>query len=136
MKKLFVPIFAGAVLCCANAAACAQEFKTHVSKAFTVSGSSANTLSIYNREGSIKVEGYSGDKVMIEVDETISANNEDQLEKGKKEFKLEFEQDKDSIIAYIAEPYDSRPHQRWNYYDDRRIQYRYKLEFIVKVPVA
>ena len=86
MKKLFIPIFAGAVLCCANAAVYAQEFKTHVSKAFTVSGPSANTLSIYNLEGSIKVEGYSGDKVLIEVDETISANNEDQLEKGKKEF--------------------------------------------------
>jgi hypothetical protein len=134
MKKLFIPVLAGLAICCTSEAANAQEFKTHVSKAFTVSGSTANTLSIYNLEGYIKVEGYSGDKVMIEVDETISARNDEQLEIGKKEFKLEFEQNKDSITAYIAEPYDSRPHQHWNDFDDRRNQYRYKLEFTVKVP--
>jgi DUF4097 and DUF4098 domain-containing protein YvlB len=39
--------------------------------------------------------------------------------------------------VYIAEPYDSRPHDRhgrWN--NDREIDYRYEFDFVVKVPYA
>jgi len=137
MKRLFIPFFAGAVTCCTGTAAHAQEFKTHVSKEFTVTGNSANTLSVYNLQGFIKVEGYSGNKVVIEVDETISANDNEKLETGKKEFKLAFEQNGDSMIAYIAAPYDSRPHRNRDDWDDhRRIEYRYNLEFTIKVPAA
>jgi hypothetical protein len=91
-------------------------------------------VAIYNLEGSVKVEGYSGDKVIIEIDKTISADDQQTLEDGKKEFKLEFEQKPDSVIAYIAEPWDTRPHQNWHYHNDRHIDYRCKLEFVVKVP--
>ncbi len=92
-------------------------------------------MAIYNLDGSVKVEGYSGDKVIIEVDEKISADDQQTLEEGKKEFKLEFEQKPDSVIAYIAEPWDTRPHRNdrnWN--NHKRIEYRTNLEFVVKVP--
>lgn len=132
MKKLLIPVFAGMGLCFAQFSAHGQEYKTHISKQFTFS---KGVVAIYNLGGSVKVEGYSGDKVIIEVDEKISADDQQILEEGKKEFKLEFEQKPDSVIAYIAEPWDTRPHRNdrnWN--DRKRIEYRTNLEFVVKVP--
>ena len=133
MKKLFIPLIAGVVCCCSCTTVQAQEFKTHVTKEFAVSGSVANTVAIYNLDGFIKVEGYSGNKVLIEVDEIISANDNEELEIGKKEFKLSFDQKADSVFAYIEEPFDSRPRRHWNE-DHREIKYRYSLDFTVKVP--
>jgi hypothetical protein len=136
MKKLLTPILAGLALACAQPAANAQSFSDHVSKEFTLQKSaSGSLLAIYNVFGAIKVEGYSGDKVVLEINETISADNQQDLETGKKEFKLGFDQKDDTITCYIAEPRDSRPHRYYNdTWDDRRIEYKYNLDFSVKVP--
>jgi len=132
MKRLLIPVLAGAGLCFAQISASAQEFKQHVSKQFTLQ---KGVVAIYNISGSINVEGYSGDKVIMEIDETISADDQATLEQGKKEFKLAFDQKQDTVMAYIAEPYDSRPRHNWNRgNDDREIHYQYNLEFTVKVP--
>ncbi|MBS1519744.1 MAG: hypothetical protein JST50_02010 [Bacteroidetes bacterium] len=132
MKRLIIPVLAGLGICFAQISASAQEFKTHISKEFTYQ---KGMVGIYNLFGSVKVEGYSGNKVLMEIDETISADDKQTVEDGKKEFKLEFEQKADSIIAYISEPWDTKPHQRNRHWDDHRnIEYRVKLEFVVKVP--
>ncbi len=114
----------------------AEEFKEHQSKEFIVTGDgSGSTLFIYNISGFIKVEGYSGNKVIFEMDKTISADDNKNLELGKKEFRLAFDQKSDTIMAFIAEPYDSRPHRNWQYNDDRRdIDYNCNVDFTVRVP--
>ncbi|HVX48902.1 MAG TPA: hypothetical protein VHB48_02055 [Chitinophagaceae bacterium] len=137
MNKFFFPVLTGLVLCCLNICTNAQQFSEHISKQFTPQKSAeATVLSIYNLQGSIKVEGYNGDKVQVEIDKTISAKDNNWLEIGKKEFQLGFDQQADTIWCYIAEPYDSRPHsweyRNWN--DSRRIEYTYTLEYTVKVP--
>jgi hypothetical protein len=134
MKRKIIPFLAGMVtLCAVRPAATAQEFKEHIKKEFPVQKAAATVLAIYDLEGSIDVEGYAGDKVILEIDKVISAKSEAQLDSGKREFRLEFEQKSDSIIVYIAEPYDTRPHMnRWD--ERRRIDYRCKLEFKVRVP--
>ena len=132
MKKLFLSTVLGMGLCCSQPAGHAQQYKEHISKQFTLQ---SGVVAIYNVSGSVKVEGYSGDKVIFEVDKTISADDSRTLEEGKKEFKLEFEQVGDSVIAYISAPYDSRPHRNSRNWDNhRRIEYHSKLEFTVKVP--
>jgi hypothetical protein len=139
MKRLVTLLVAGCALCCARPQpASAQEFKTHVSKEFNLKKpASAVTLCVYNIFGNVKVEGYSGDKVLIEVDQKLTAKSEEYLEEGKKEFRLEFEDMLDTITAYIAEPYDSRPNRdRYNWGSHRTIRYRYNLNFTVKVPFA
>lgn len=136
MKRISILLLAGCVLCYTQPVQ-AQEFKTHVSKEFTPQKApSATVLAIYNIFGSIKVEAYAGDKVIIEIDQKISAKNNEVLEEAKKEFRLEFEQKADTITAYIAQPYDSRPHRNWRGWDEhrKRIEYKYGLEFTVKVP--
>jgi hypothetical protein len=136
MKNLIVTLIMGMGILCSLPKANAKDFKDHMSKEFTLAGNVSRTyLFIYNISGFIKVEGYAGNKVLIEMDKTISANDDKQLELGKKEFKLGFSQQQDTVMAYIAEPFDSRPRKNWQYNDNRRdIDYHYKVDFTVKVP--
>ncbi len=137
MKRVSLPLFCGLALLCA-AGVNAQEFKQHISKEFPVSAARSGMLAIYNLNGPVKVEGYAGDKVVVEIDERISADDSADLQAGKNEFKLGVDQRADSIMLYIAEPYDTRPHRRWN--DDgwnmHRPEYEIQLSFTVKIPYA
>lgn len=136
MKTVIIPLFAGLVLSCAQSPANAQQYTEHISKEFSLpKAASANVLSVYNITGPISVQGYAGDKVIIEVEETISAKSNEILEQGKKEVKLRFEQVGDTLWAYIASPYDSRPHRYNDPWDEReRIEYRYAFAYTIKVP--
>lgn len=136
MKKIYHLLLAGTVSLCACTDLPAQEFKEHVSKQFTVNTKNTEAvLAVYNIFGSIKVEGYDGDKVLLEIDKKITAKSQDEVDKGKDEFKFEMEQLQDSILVYVAAPYDSRPRQNWNRNEDRRsIRYKYCLDLVVKVP--
>ncbi|GAB3917694.1 DUF4097 family beta strand repeat-containing protein [Larkinella terrae] len=140
MKPFITLFLVGLVAYCIPVSAQNQEFKDHISKEFTLSkDAAASTLAIYNISGFIKVEGYSGTKVVLEIDRSITAKTAELLEQGKKEFLLQFDQDADTIMAYIAQPYDSRPNQnnwRNNGTNHRRIDYKYHLDFTVKVPYS
>jgi hypothetical protein len=138
MKKIFISLLAGSVILCHLSKVNAQEFKEHLSKEFTLSKeASGSILYIYNISGFIKVEGYAGNRVLIEMDKTISADDNKTLETGKKEFRLAYDQREDTIIVYIAQPYDSRPHRNWHYSDDcEEIEYHYNVDFTVKVPFS
>ena len=136
MKKVIVTLLMGLGVICTVTNANPREFKEHMSKEFTLTGNASGaTLFIYNISGFIKVEGYSGNKVLLEMDKKITADDDKTLETGKKEFKLGFDERTDTIMAYIASPYDSRPHRNWHYNDDRNdIDYQYNVDFTVKVP--
>jgi DUF4097 and DUF4098 domain-containing protein YvlB len=131
MKRILIPVLTGIGLCLVQIAAHAQVYKTHISKQFNMQ---KGKVSICNLNGFVKVEGYTGDKVMIEIDETITADDQSALEEGKKNFKLAFDQGPDSLVAYTAEPYDTRP-RRWQHNrDNEGVNYSIKLDYTVKVP--
>ncbi|MGC4038323.1 MAG: hypothetical protein QM764_20335 [Chitinophagaceae bacterium] len=133
MKKMYISLLMGCMACCSFTAIKAQEFKEHINKEIAASANSV--LAVYNIDGSVKVIGYAGDKIIFDVDKKITAKTSDELEKGKKEFQLAIDKDGDTVEAYIAGPFDSRPHHQWNdNWDDRRVRYRYNLEFTIKVP--
>ena len=140
MNKLIIPLLGGLGLACgclSQAKAQKLEFSQHQSKEFTLPGATGGVLALYNIDGFIHVQGYAGQKVVIDLDEVISADDTATLEVGKKEVRVAFDQSADSIIVYTAEPYDTRPHRRdhWTYSDDRNeIDYRYSLSYTVKVP--
>jgi hypothetical protein len=137
MKKLILPLFTGmAILCLAATTGRAQSFKEHINKEFPAPNPSAGVLAIYNLNGPIKVEGYSGDKVVVDIDKTISAEDDDDLALGKREFQLGYDQHGDSIIIYIAEPFDTRPHEwrRDEGWQRRDHNYDFNLAFVVRVP--
>jgi hypothetical protein len=137
MKRKFIPMLAGlAVLCVTSSRALAQEFRERISKEFPVSNAGSEVLTIYNINGPIEVQGYAGDKVVVDIDKVISASDSKDLDIGKQEFKLGFDQHGDSIIIYIAEPIDSRPHEWRDYWRHEDHDYEFQLSFTVKVPYA
>lgn len=129
MKNLIIPILAGMVLSCANSTAQENKFKENIHKEFTVSANSS--VSVYDLDGSIKVEGYDGDKVVIDINKVISAKNSQELEEGKRDTKLGFDQAGDSLIVYTAAPYDTRPNVR---NQNVHIEYNIHLDYTIKVP--
>ena len=138
MKHLMLPVLAGLVISCAQSVAQPPEHTERINKEFALpNGAAASTLVIYNVNGFVKVEGAATSRVNIDVDKRLTAKTTNALETGKKEFKLVFEQKGDTIIAYIAEPFDSRPSRNhWRDRDDRRVNYDFTLDFTVKVPRA
>jgi hypothetical protein len=136
MKQIFIPLLAGLVLSCTQAPAQKLVFKEHLSKEFTC-GAGQNTLAIYNINGSVKVQGYKGDKVILDVEKTLTADDKETLEEGKNEFKVSFEQKGDSVFSYISAPFDSRPNRNKQGGDNRKkIGYHHNLAYVVKVPYA
>ena len=137
MNRFIIPCLAGLVFACAQSPAKAQEFKERVTKEFTLSnGAAASTLVIYNINGLIDVEGKSGNNVSFAVNKRITAKDNETLEEGKRELKLAFEQKGDTIIAYIAEPFDSRPNRNNRQDRNNHIEYDFTLDFTVTVPRA
>lgn len=124
------------MLSCAQSVAQSNEHTERISRAFTLANGAASVLVIYNVQGCIHVEGTAGDRVTVDVDKRLKAKDPQTLDVGKREFKLQMEQRGDTILAYIAEPFDSRPRRNWRSQDDRRIDYDFTLDFTVKVPRA
>ena len=127
------------LLLCSAAACHAQskEATEKISKEFTLSAdASRSTLALYNIFGSVRVQGYAGSKVLVEATKSVQADDAATLVQGQKEVKLGFSQHGDSVVVYIAEPYDSRPHDNHGRWHDREIDYHYAFDFVVKVPYA
>jgi hypothetical protein len=107
--------------------------------------SPANTLILANVNGSIKAEGYDGDKILIEAERTIKAKTDTRLEQGKKELQLKQIDRLDTLIVYVSNgcnhfSYERKKHQNgWGYSwdcdeSDCNPPYDYVFNFIVKVP--
>ncbi|HEY9047149.1 MAG TPA: hypothetical protein VIN08_14690, partial [Ohtaekwangia sp.] len=129
----------------------AQTHTEKISKTFTFEKKSAdNALMIANINGSIKVEGYTGDKILVEVTKSVYAKTEARLEKGKQEIQLGVIDRADSIILYseggcsnFGKRTDKRGKNKrdWGYNWNNNCrncneEYDYRLDFVVKVPAS
>jgi hypothetical protein len=139
-KPVFPRSLSLLLLLLCSAAACRAQSKDateQISKEFTLTAdASRSTLALYNIFGSVRVEGYAGNKVLVEATKTVKADDAATLAQGQKEVKLGFTQHGDSVVVYIAEPYDSRPHDNHGHWNNREIDYHYAFDFVVKVPYA
>lgn len=118
--------------------AVAQEDKENIVKelSFTNLGD-ASVLYVENINGSVTVEGYNGDKVMVEVEKTLKATTSEDLQKAKEEVKLGIEQSGDSITLYIDNPYVYRRKDgklRYDFHGDWNQDYNYVFNFKIRVP--
>jgi hypothetical protein len=129
----------------------AQQFSEKITKEFTFEKTSSdNALLISNISGDVKVVGYEGTKIQVEVTKSIFAKTDARLEKGKQELNLGVIDRADTIILYTQQgcnEFGYRLKNRnngwrqsgwgydWNCRDkDCRPEYDYKLDFTVKVP--
>lgn len=104
-----------------------------------------NVFYLSNINGSIKVEGYDGDKIMLEAAKTVIAKNQERLDRSRTELSLGVIDRVDTIIVYIQGPcgtftnkdfgYRKNRGSGWGYqWNDCDFDYDFKYDFTLKVP--
>jgi hypothetical protein len=116
----------------------------------------ANTFMVANINGSVRISGYDGDRVVVEVEQTIKAKMEARLEKAKKELSLGIIDRADTIILYVdglcntfgrndRKSFDRKHTGGWGYNwngcnDDQNWRkddgFDYKFDFVIRVPAG
>jgi hypothetical protein len=135
----------------------AQQFTEKINKEYSFEKKSAdNAIIVANLNGSVKVTGYEGDKILVEVTRTIFGKTESRLQHGKDEVKLGVIDRADTLIFYVEDGCNEfgknhpgkRNHRRseggwsynnnWNFSNGHgcRLDYDYKMDFVIKVPSA
>jgi hypothetical protein len=113
-----------------------------------------NTLLIANINGDVKVVGYEGNTIQVEVTKTIKGKTQARLEEGKTTIQLGVMNEVDSIILYVkgtcstfsknntrGRKSNSRGARNWNYNwsdcnSDCDETFEYTMDFTVKVPTG
>lgn len=134
--------------------ASAQQFSEKINKELSFEKKSAsNAIIIDNINGSIKVAGYDGDKIVLEVNKTIWGKTESRLETGKKDLDIGVIDRADTVIIYVKDGCNTYGKQRkyngrdkwakngWGYNWDHQnngchLPYDYKTDFTLKVPAG
>jgi DUF4097 and DUF4098 domain-containing protein YvlB len=113
-----------------------------------------NAVMIFNINGDVSVEGYNGDKIIIEVERRIKGKTEARLQEGKEEIQLGIIDRADTIIMYVKGVCNEfgrninrrngnrRKSNSWGYNwsgcngRDCEKGYDYAMNFKVKVPAS
>jgi hypothetical protein len=133
----------------------AQAFSELIRKEFTFEKKSdANAFMLFNISGDIKISGYDGDKIIIEVERKITGKTISKLEEGKQEITLGFLDKADTLILYTKglcntfgkfnPSHNKRNNTKYNGYgydwnncsdkgSDEK-SYDYEMNFTIKVP--
>ncbi|MFB0948265.1 MAG: hypothetical protein QMB24_19315 [Spirosomataceae bacterium] len=112
-----------------------HTFSETISKEYSVNFNT--TLALYNLNGDVDIEGYDGNVVRVEIKKTISAQTEDLLNEGKRDFRLSFNKNSDSLIVYISEPWDTHPNRNYekeDWQNRKPVEYQVELNYKVQVP--
>ncbi|MEL7268010.1 MAG: hypothetical protein AAGL34_00385 [Bacteroidota bacterium] len=116
----------------------AQEktFKEVVKKSISMQNSSQNALVVRNVSGSITVEAFSGDEVVVEVKKEIWARTNKNLELGKEELQVKAYSYSNTVVVRPEAPYIT--------WDDEKMRfqmcnvqdpgYSHNLDILIKVP--
>jgi hypothetical protein len=125
----------------------AQTFTDKIVKELKFEKASTNnTLVLANINGSMKVQGYDGDKIVIEAERTIKAKTDARLEQGKTEMQLKQIDRMDTLVVYVgggcnqfSYRNDRKHNNGWGYHWDCNNgncdpPYDYTFNFTVKVP--
>ncbi|MEM8568514.1 MAG: DUF4097 family beta strand repeat-containing protein [Bacteroidota bacterium] len=106
--------------------------------------SSSNVFLLANIKGSVDVQGYDGNKVVLEAELFIRAKTNERLEKAKEQVSLGILDEYDSILVFIQGPcgaenvgvrsYDDEK-SKWRYcWNNCNYSYDFKLDFKLKIP--
>lgn len=120
---------------------CAQQtkFTEMITKEVTFEQQSdENALVLKNIFGSVTVEGYDGNAILLNVEKTIKANNKQDLEFGKQELQLKIINTPSRITVRPGSPYiefnEDELGFNWCGNKDEDTRYEHRLDFAVKVP--
>jgi DUF4097 and DUF4098 domain-containing protein YvlB len=131
----------------------AQTFSEVIKKEFAFEKvGTEKTVFVSNINGNIRVQGYDGSNVLLEVTREVTAKTETRLEQGKKEIQLGVIDRADTLVFYMANAchtfgkinskrarnFGSRHPWGYNWEGNHHCQppYDYKLDFVLKVPYS
>jgi len=138
MKKSMMCIALVAFWGIQSAKAQKKEFNEVIKKELSYESTSGDRmLEVQNLNGSISVEGYDGQVVLLEVEKSITARSTDDLELGKKEIGIKVLQQGDKLIVYPQVPNMHYKDGRFTSIDCNRWEespYEHKLNIKVKMP--
>lgn len=151
MRKIFWIIGLGM----ASTTVLAQTHTQMITREFSFEKTSVdNALMIANINGDVKVVGYEGAKIQVEITKTITGKTPARLEEGKTAIQLGVIDDVDSIILYVNgtcstfSKYDGKKFRNgnrwmrnWGYsWNDSgkncEEKFNYTLDFVVRVPAG
>lgn len=111
------------------------EAKEQFSRTFALPATAGHsTLALYNISGSVAVQGYAGNQILVEATKTIRADDAGDLATGQREAQPGFAQHGDSVVVYVAAPFDSHPGRNRRNEEHGRVPYHYAFDWVVKVP--
>ncbi len=130
--------------------ATAQTHTEKINKDYSFAKPDTHTVMIANINGGIQVEGYAGDKVLLEVTKIVTGKTTERLEKGKTEVQLGVEDLADTLIFFVNSgcssfgfnPNGKNGKRSWRYgsgdcYSGHcREEYSYKVDFVIRVPAG
>lgn len=114
-----------------------KEFREVIQKEIPMANNVENTVVVKNVFGSVEVEGYQGDAIIVKVERIITAKNTQDLELGKAELQLNIIQEPKRTIFHPDAPYINFDKDRLNYNwcnNNNDIPYEHRLNFTLKVP--
>ncbi len=109
-----------------------------ISKTLKFSSQTGNNLLILkNVNGSVSIEGYDGQEIIIEAEKTIQAKNTSNLHKGWNELNLVFQEESNRIYIYLDAPFikvkKETDNLEYQIHNDNEA-YWYQVNYVVKVP--
>ncbi|MBL6448142.1 DUF4097 family beta strand repeat protein [Fulvivirga sp. 29W222] len=136
MKKITTTI----LTCCLAGTLFAQSYSEKILREIAFEQQSiANVLYLANINGSIHVEAYDGQKIIVEAEKKVRAKTNERMERSKHELSLGVLDRYDTIIVFIKGPCGTL-----NYKEDQRgkgynwnnceYDYEFKFDFTLKVP--
>ena len=127
-----------ATLSLQHAKAQKETFQELIKKELTYkTGSLDRMFEVQNLNGSITVEGYTDDVILVEVEKTISADNKANLELGQREIGINIIQEGSTIVVYPQVPNMEYRDGEFTNIDRKRwiaLDYEHTLNFKIKLP--
>lgn len=116
----------------------AQEHTDTTEKSVTLSNGADNKLLIKNINGAVRVEGYSGNTIQLEVKKRITAKTEKLVQEGVADVNIAVKEDGNTVVIYMDAPFASLKKDSggdWNYHvQDKQHKYNYEFDLRLKVP--
>lgn len=131
--------------CCMLNVLMAQSYSENVRQEIAFETiASGNVFYLANINGGIKVEGYDGEKIILEARKEVKAKTEERLQKSRTELSIGIIDRHDTIVVYVkgaCGAFDNRGRRakkdngRWNYHwNNCEYDYDFKYDFTLKVP--
>lgn len=124
-------------LCLSAGMLYAQEHSDVIEKSISLANEPENELLIKNINGSVKVEGYSGNTIEVVARRKIEARSEEKLQQGMADIQLGVKEEGGTVVIYLEAPFAELKSGNggWNYgVHQNNIGYEFELELELKVP--